>query len=195
MRRNPGLAIDGHLLSLHGSKCLTGCRIGGGGRAMRKVFFVVVLLVFSVYGRVALGETGSQYVGELQNGRMHGQGTYTYVSGAQYIGDWKDDKRHGQGTVTTPDGGQYVGAWRDGKMHGQGTMTAPDGGQYVGDWKDNKRHGQGTYTLAAGWKQKGYFMDGDYVPDICEGMGFSKDTEMFGQCVLQLVKTIHEEDL
>jgi hypothetical protein len=30
-------------------------------------------------------------------------------------------------------------------------------------------------------------MNGEFVPDICEGMGLSEDTSEFGQCVLKLI--------
>ena len=49
------------------------------------------------------------------------------------------------------------------------------------------RHGLGTYTFADGTKDGGFYMNGDYVPDICEGMGLVKGTESFGNCVNNLI--------
>ena len=68
-----------------------------------------------------------------------------------------------------------------------GTFFFSDGGKYVGEWKDDKKHGQGTYTFADGKKETGYFMDDEFLPEICEGMGLSKGTSEFGQCVLKLI--------
>ena len=78
-------------------------------------------------------------------------GTYDWDNGDEYLGDWQNDKRHGQGTYTYgPNsewaGDQYVGEYKNGKRHGQGTYTHANGDKYVGGHKDNKRHGQGTFT-------------------------------------------------
>jgi len=108
-------------------------------------------------------DNGNWYCGEIQDNKMHGQGTYTWASGAKYVGEYKDGKRHGQGTYTFPDGRKYVGEYKDGKRHGQGTYTWPDGRKYVGEFKNGKYHGQGTYTSANGakyvgeWKEPGHF--------------------------------------
>ena len=67
-----------------------------------------------------------------------------------------------------------------------GTETF-DNGNYVGEWKDNKMHGLGTYTYASGKRDEGYYMKDKYVPDICEGMGLSKGSSGFEQCVLKLI--------
>jgi len=39
-----------------------------------------------------------------------------------------------------------------------------------------------TYTYANGTKDSGYWMNGEFVPEICEGMGLSKGKSEFGQC-------------
>ena len=76
---------------------------------------------------------------------------------------------------------------------GEGEYTfANEGKKYVGEWKDSKYHGYGTYTYANGTKENGYFMNGDFVPDICEDMGLKQGTSEFGQCVLKLIETIVE---
>ena len=91
------------------------------------------------------------------------------------------------GTYTYPDGEKYVGEWKDDKMYGQGTYAFASGDKYVGEYKEDKRHGQGTYTFVGGRKETGYFMNGDFVPEICEGMGLSKGSSGFEQCVLKLI--------
>ena len=139
---------------------------------------------------------GDKYVGEWKDDKKHGQGTYTSANapnkGDKYVGEYKDDKRHGQGTYTWGDDGpnkgdKYVGELKDGNYHGQGTYTFASGAKYVGEHKDDKKHGQGTYTYSDGTKDSGYWMNNEYVPDICETMGLSKGTSEFGQCVLKLI--------
>ena len=71
-----------------------------------------------------------------------------------------------------------------------GAYTFADGEKYVGEWQDDKRHGQGTYTFANGTIERGYYMNNEYVPDICEGMGITKGTEAFGNCVVELIKKL-----
>ena len=86
---------------------------------------------------------GEKYVGEWNNGNMHGQGTFTYSNGDIYEGELKDNKMHGQGTFTYAHGDKYEGGYNYGKFHGQGTITLADGtiikkglwenGKYVGE--------------------------------------------------------------
>ena len=120
--------------------------------------------------------------------------TYTFgpgdFYGDVYVGEWKDDQLHGQGTYTHTSGDQYVGEFKDGERHGQGTFTYTNGHQYSGQYKNGKRHGQGTYTFADGEKWNGYFMNGDYIPRICEDMGFVKGTDKFGDCILKLIEDL-----
>ena len=91
------------------------------------------------------------------------------------------------GTLTFANGAKYVGEWKDDKRHGQGNATFANGDKYVGEWKDNNYHGQGTATLATGEKYVGYFMNGQYIPYICQEMGLAKGTESFGNCVNKLI--------
>ena len=79
-------------------------------------------------------------------------------------------------------------------MHGQGTYTWADGEKYVGEWKEGKKHGQGTYTYVNGVEERGYYMNDEFAPDICEGMGLTKGSDPFGQCVVELIKQIRDDD-
>jgi len=105
-----------------------------------------------------------KYVGEIEDGKPNGQGTYSFPDGSSYEGDWKDDKYyegeyHGQGTYTYPDGRMYVGEFKDGEKNGQGTYTYPYGNKYVGEYKDGEKNGQGTYSFPDGEKYEGEFKD------------------------------------
>jgi len=134
----------------------------------------------------AILENGYKYDGEWKDGTAHGLGTLTTPDSAKYVGEWKDGERHGLGTLTTPGSGKYAGEWKDGEEHGLGTYTIDDNNKYAGEWKDGERHGLGTHTLL-GIKRSGYFINGEFVPDVCENMGLSRGTSGFEQCVRQLI--------
>ena len=138
--------------------------------------------------------SGEKYIGEWKDDIKHGQGTNTWANGSKYIGEYKDDIRHGQGTYTWASGNKYIGEYKDTKRYGQGTFTWANGDKYIGEYKDNKRHGQGTYTYVSGREERGYHMNGEHVPIICENMGLSKGTESFGQCVIRLIDKVNEGD-
>jgi hypothetical protein len=80
-----------------------------------------------------------KYVGEFQDGKLNGQGTYTYPNGSKYVGEFKDDKFSGQGTYTNASGDKYVGEFKDYKFNGQGTFYSPNGSiLYQGIWANDR---------------------------------------------------------
>ena len=99
------------------------------------------------------------YVGDLKDGKRHGQGTLTFSDGRKYEGEYRDDKRHGQGTLTKPNGDKYVGEFKDGKQDSQGTETYSDGSSYEGEWKDGYRTGQGTFSTTFFHQNACMFLD------------------------------------
>ena len=103
---------------------------------------------------------GSKYIGETQNGKPNGQGTFTWPNGDKYVGNFSDNKIHGQGTLTYADGNKFVGEFKNSKSSGKGTFTWSNGDKYVGNFSDNKIHGQGTLTFAIGGKYVGEFKNG-----------------------------------
>ena len=122
-------------------------------------------------------------------------GTYTFGKNSQwagdkYVGEYKDGKYHGQGTTTYADGDKYVGEYQDNKRHGQGTYTYADGDKYVGELQDDKYHGQGTYTSKGGTELTGFFLNGSFVPYLCEDMGLTRGTDAYGQCVIKLIDEV-----
>lgn len=106
------------------------------------------------------------YQGGVLEGRLHGQGTYTWFDGYRYEGNWHDGEEHGPGTLTFADGGSYKGEWSDGKWHGRGTLTYAHGGSYSGEWSDGKKHGRGTGTWSDGDRY-----EGEWDNDIPNGWG------------------------
>ena len=55
-------------------------------------------------------------MGELRDGKMLGQGTFTWANGDTYVGEFLDSNRNGQGTKTDADGTVKKGIWKDGKL-------------------------------------------------------------------------------
>ena len=91
-----------------------------------------------------------KYIGELKDGKRHGQGTYIWADGNRYEGEWKNNLKEGHGTETWANGNRYEGDYKNGKMEGHGTYTWADGNRYEGDWKNDKKDGYGTFTWADG---------------------------------------------
>jgi hypothetical protein len=116
---------------------------------------------FAIFGWYKSGneKKNIKYIGQIQNGKPNGQGTFTFPGGNKYVGGWKDDKRNGQGTFTWSGGNKYVGKWKDDRKDDQGTFTSSNGEKYIGKWKDDKKDGQGTYTSSNGEKYIGEWKD------------------------------------
>jgi hypothetical protein len=113
------------------------------------------------------GDFSKEITDKMQDDGYTGKGCYFYGDRAKYVGEYKDGKMHGQGTYTYGEGAwegaTYVGEFSNRSFNGQGTLTLPDGAKYVGEFKDDKRHGQGTYTFANGTIQEGLFENNKYI--------------------------------
>ena len=67
------------------------------------------------------GGFGFVYSGQMEGGKKHGYGTFTYVNGEKYVGEWKNEKWHGQGTYTKANGTIYhSGEWVNGEPKKEG---------------------------------------------------------------------------
>eukprot|EP00741_Cyanophora_paradoxa_P000832 tig00000444_g803.t1 len=78
--------------------------------------------------------SGSSYEGQTVNGRIEGQGTYTFPSGIVYTGEFKDGMFHGKGVLSFPGLGKYSAVWNHG-IAVEGQYTFSDGLQYQeADW-------------------------------------------------------------
>ena len=78
----------------------------------------------------------------------------------KYVGDWNDGKRHGNGTFTTSDGSSYTGQFKDGLEHGSGTYSGTSGTRYEGEWRQGKYHGEGVLITSDGYQVHGEFRKG-----------------------------------
>ena len=114
-----------------------------------------------------LGE-GGRYVGELMDGKPHGQGTRVDPEGWRYVGEWRDGKENGHGRLYKEASDcccYYSGEWEKGDFH-EGTRDCPsenypDGAKYTGQFKDGQPHGRGiSYFGNGNIKYVGEFKDG-----------------------------------
>jgi antitoxin component YwqK of YwqJK toxin-antitoxin module len=87
----------------------------------------------------------AHYVGEVKNGKAHGQGIAILNTGSRYVGEWKNNMRHGQGAFFWPDGEFYQGSYKDDIRHGQGTYFWPSGEKFSGQWANDQRNGMGIF--------------------------------------------------
>lgn len=127
---------------------------------------------------------GSQYMGQIVDGKRHGQGKWESKSG-MYEGQWQADVQHGKGRQTWSDGRVYDGHFQSGRFagsgrmvwetqkglltyegsyqddlkHGKGKFVWADGRTYDGYWERGKRHGRGTYTNSRLEQKIGYWVD------------------------------------
>ena len=70
---------------------------------------------------------GGTYVGEFQNGRPHGRGTFTAKDGSVYEGEMESGKKQGEGKLKLPNGDEYSGGFKSGRYAGAGTVKHATG--------------------------------------------------------------------
>ena len=83
----------------------------------------------------------------MRNGKMHGEGKFTWKDGTVYEGKFKRNEITGTGKYVWPDGTSYIGEVKNGIRHGKGVFLNPkEGYKYEGEWKSGLRHGKGILT-------------------------------------------------
>ncbi len=97
-------------------------------RILVALLFMVWVVSFGVYAETISHrwENGNTYVGEVQNGKLQGQGRFTRPDGMVYEGTFKANQFHGQGTLIRPDGYKFVGEFRESNPW-QAVAYAPNG--------------------------------------------------------------------
>ncbi|MCE5315819.1 MAG: hypothetical protein LLG04_00465 [Parachlamydia sp.] len=128
---------------------------------------------------------GDCYEGEWVEGEFHGEGTYVHANGNFYNGSWKEGKQNGQGVFLCPNGDSYEGEWKKGKMHGNGIGKYANGDFYQGSWEDNQHHGRGTFHFGCKGKFRGKYITfkGEYRNNERHGR-FVISTPQGSQCTL-----------
>lgn len=101
------------------------------------------------------------YVGEWDQGTMHGQGTYSFKDGETYVGHFQRNHMHGKGISTYPCGSSYDGMWRDSLFEGKGRLElAEEASVYEGEFSLGRREGRGRLELACGLVYEGEYLNG-----------------------------------
>ncbi|XP_004872339.1 alsin isoform X3 [Heterocephalus glaber] len=119
------------------------------------------------------------YVGNWKEGKMCGQGVYSYASGEVFEGCFQDNMRHGHGllrsgklTSSSPSmfigqwamdkkvgGEKYMGMWQDDVCHGNGVVVTQFGLYYEGNFHLNKMMGNGVLLSEDDTIYEGEFSD------------------------------------
>ncbi|KAA0161176.1 hypothetical protein FNF28_05171 [Cafeteria roenbergensis] len=112
---------------------------------------------------------GSEYVGQVLDGRVTGQGKYSTPDGQTLEGAFEDGLLHGEGARTTRDGVVERGTWRRGELHGRGVqMWGGRGGDtFVGSFRHGARWGSGRLITRAGTA----VYDGSFQAGMRDGRG------------------------
>jgi hypothetical protein len=105
---------------------------------------------------------------EEPQGGVYEKDKNCYFNDNKYEGDIENGKPHGNGTWTQSDGATYVGQWVNGLREGLGTFTwsekSPQSGKsYEGEYKNNKRHGTGKWLYDGGHVDEGNCRDNERV--------------------------------
>lgn len=75
------------------------------------------------------------------DGKMHGQGKFTWPDGRSYVGNYENDQKNGYGTFKWRNGKAYQGEWRNGRQHGEGVLiNDPKNEEHErkGIWEDGR---------------------------------------------------------
>mgnify|MGYP006092707459 FL=1 len=103
---------------------------------------------------------GSKYVGEVKDGKPHGQGEHIDSRGSKYVGGYKTGLWHGQGEMTHHTGHHYIGEFKNNLYDGEGTLTYAKGDKYSGSWKKGVMHGKGIFKYQDGQVDEGVWENG-----------------------------------
>lgn len=74
---------------------------------------------------------GKRYVGQWENGHMHGQGVMFWPGNWVFVGEFADDERKGRGRCEWNEGAFYDGQWNYGTMDGLGEHGTVGGGSGI----------------------------------------------------------------
>lgn len=138
---------------------------------MRKIFFGLVLLIFTLTKNLHSQEKeitfsdNSKYSGSLKNGISNGQGKFT-INNQVCVGEWSGHRTGKNITCTWPTdpkwkGDKYVGELKNGKRDGKGTYYYFSSGEkYNGEWKNGEKNGKGILSFSNGNEYNGEWKEG-----------------------------------
>ncbi|XP_077175277.1 alsin isoform X2 [Paroedura picta] len=103
------------------------------------------------------------YVGYWKEGKMCGQGVYSYATGEVYEGSFQENMRHGHGLLrsgklTSSSPSMFIGQWVMDKKTGYGVFDGITRGEkYMGMWQDDLCQGNGVVVTQFGLYYEGAF--------------------------------------
>ncbi|XP_073927525.1 alsin isoform X3 [Castor canadensis] len=120
---------------------------------------------------------GKMYSGMFRNGLEDGYGEYRIPNKAlnkedHYAGHWKEGKMCGQGVYSYASGEVFEGCFQDNMRHGHGLLrsgklTSSSPSMFIGQWVMDKKAGYGVFDdITRGEKYMGMWQD-----DVCQGNG------------------------
>ncbi|XP_076788173.1 alsin [Arvicanthis niloticus] len=120
---------------------------------------------------------GKMYSGMFRNGLEDGYGEYRIPNKAlnkedHYVGHWKEGKMCGQGVYSYASGEVFEGCFQDNMRHGHGLLrsgklTSSSPSMFIGQWVMDKKAGYGVFDdITRGEKYMGMWQD-----DVCQGHG------------------------
>lgn len=120
---------------------------------------------------------GKVYSGMFRNGLEDGYGEYRIPNKAlnkedHYVGHWKEGKMCGQGVYSYASGEVFEGCFQDNMRHGHGLLrsgklTSSSPSMFIGQWVMDKKAGYGVFDdITRGEKYMGMWQD-----DVCQGNG------------------------
>lgn len=102
-----------------------------------------------------------RYVGEFQNGKMHGAGTIYWPDGRVFEGRFANDRRQGRGRLSWPDGRVFEGGFVNDRREGEGQLTWSNGNVYTGEFRSNEISGSGRLVWDNQDVYEGEFLGGE----------------------------------
>jgi hypothetical protein len=123
-------------------------------------------------------KNGCIYIGQLKNGKFHGQGQIFAPNHVSYAGQFIEGSIT-RGVKRYPNGETYEGQFERGKFQGQGIFAYPNGIRYEGQFVNGVRQGYGIV-----FKKDKKIYEGNFFKDKFEGLGrmnYSNGNQYMGQ--------------
>jgi len=104
--------------------------------------------------------SGDIYEGEWVEGKMNGEGSYTYKNtGDIYSGSWLANVKQGYGRYEFgADKSMLVGTWASGELV-KGSWELKNFANYEGEFKSGRPLGDGKFIFNNGYTQEGNFVE------------------------------------
>jgi len=106
----------------------------------------------------------AQYMGEVRDGIIEGDGRFRHISGFEYEGSWRHGQPHGRGRIRLANGDEFSGFFREGQPHGRGVYVDASGVIFDGGFAGGKREGTGTIFLPGRGPYTANWNKGQEVP-------------------------------